>query len=73
MLKDITYPIINDIDRITVAGGKDYNAEDHSIVGFVGSTLYVRELIRYASHQLCRYCLEWHACTHPLTFSQPSF
>jgi Adenylate and Guanylate cyclase catalytic domain len=44
--QDIVYPIVNELDRVVVAGAEDYVAADHKVVGMLGASFYWRSLIR---------------------------
>jgi hypothetical protein len=45
-MSDLFVPIIDDVDKVTVAGAKDYNPEENRLVGAVGASFYWREIFR---------------------------
>jgi Adenylate and Guanylate cyclase catalytic domain len=45
-MADVTYPIVDEIDSITVAGEDGYNPSNHNVVGLIGAPMYFRSLIQ---------------------------
>jgi hypothetical protein len=43
---DLLYPIVNDLNRVAVAGSEDYDPTQHEIVGLLGAPFYWRHLIQ---------------------------
>jgi Adenylate and Guanylate cyclase catalytic domain len=45
-VSDFYYPIVNDLDRVVVAGSKDYDPIQHDLVGILSAPFYWRAMIR---------------------------
>jgi Adenylate and Guanylate cyclase catalytic domain len=45
-VSDFYYPIVNELDRVVVAGSKDYDPSQHEIVGVLAAPFYWRAMVR---------------------------
>jgi Adenylate and Guanylate cyclase catalytic domain len=46
LVSDLYYPIVNELDRVDVAGSKDYDPIQHDLVGVLSAPFYWRAMIR---------------------------
>jgi hypothetical protein len=61
---DLFYPIVDNIDRIYIAGSGDYEPAEHSLVGLLASSLYWRTVLRYVTVCLVVICDSKPVLTH---------